>query len=173
MTCFEALKYVRKYAAEKVSANTLEIIDKAIREHTPALSFGDGDFSCATCGMGMKEPCEHWKEFLGDDPKPVIELAEYFERNAIAERAIAEVIAEEEQLKALATSKFYVLQIIGDVEPHLHGPYATEEERDAMARKTRAECDDDLPDGIYAATIQNGQLEVDSYSGAFFAQDKQ
>lgn len=25
---------------------------------------GDGDYSCAGCGMGMAEPCEHWKQTL-------------------------------------------------------------------------------------------------------------
>ncbi len=25
---------------------------------------GDGDYSCAACGFGMKEPCEHWKAML-------------------------------------------------------------------------------------------------------------
>ncbi len=25
---------------------------------------GPGDYSCATCGMGMVEPCEHWKNMI-------------------------------------------------------------------------------------------------------------
>ena len=28
------------------------------------LAMGDGDYSCAVCGMGMKEPCEHWKAMI-------------------------------------------------------------------------------------------------------------
>lgn len=32
--------------------------------YTPTLTFGDGDYSCAICGMGMEQPCEHWKELL-------------------------------------------------------------------------------------------------------------
>ena len=69
--------------------------------------------------------------------------------------------------KLKATGKFYVLQIIGDVEPTLHGPFDSEDERDAMARSLRDE-DTTFKDGIYAAQIKNGKLEVDSYSGAFF-----
>jgi hypothetical protein len=30
----------------------------------PTLTVGDGEYSCAFCGIGMKEPCEHWKRFL-------------------------------------------------------------------------------------------------------------
>lgn len=30
----------------------------------PILTFGDGDYSCASCGLGMREPCEHWKKML-------------------------------------------------------------------------------------------------------------
>lgn len=31
--------------------------------------FGPGDYSCAVCGFGMLEPCEHWKAMLAQ-PKP-------------------------------------------------------------------------------------------------------
>ena len=27
-------------------------------------AFGGGDYSCATCGLGMLEPCEHWKGIM-------------------------------------------------------------------------------------------------------------
>jgi hypothetical protein len=40
----------------------------APHEHVPTLTFGDGDYSCAICGMGMKEPCEHWKKMLATTP---------------------------------------------------------------------------------------------------------
>jgi len=33
--------------------------------HRPLpVPFGDGDYSCATCGMGMVEPCEHWRNIM-------------------------------------------------------------------------------------------------------------
>lgn len=69
----------------------------------------------------------------------------------------------------LTASRFYVLQVIGDVEPLLHGPFETEEERDALARKVHDKSDDGgLYDGVYAVEIKNGEMSVDSYSGAFF-----
>src|SRR5579864_2705074 len=30
---------------------------------------GSGDYSCVTCGMGMKEPCEHWKAIMAEPKK--------------------------------------------------------------------------------------------------------
>ena len=39
-----------------------------------ALPFGDGDYSCAVCGCGMKEPCEHWKRFLAQGGTPAVLL---------------------------------------------------------------------------------------------------
>jgi len=30
----------------------------------PTLTFGDGEYSCASCGLGMREPCQHWRGFL-------------------------------------------------------------------------------------------------------------
>ena len=64
--------------------------------------------------------------------------------------------------------KFYVIQVIGDIEPTLHGPYTHEEKRDAVARQLRKDDGGDLKDGIYPADIKNGKLEVSSYSGRFF-----
>jgi hypothetical protein len=62
------------------------------------------------------------------------------------------------------TERFYVLQVIGDVEPHLHGPFDTADERDDYARTLSRECDDDLPDGIYRINA-TGQISVDAYYG--------
>lgn len=36
----------------------------------PTLTFGDGDYSCAVCGLGMRKPCEHWREMLLWEPTP-------------------------------------------------------------------------------------------------------
>lgn len=66
---------------------------------------------------------------------------------------------------------YYVLQIEGDVEPVLHGPYATEEERAAAARNVRRKCErDNVPDGIYWLTC-TGAIEVGAYTGGFFNAD--
>ena len=37
--------------------------------------------------------------------------------------------------------KYYILEIHGDVEPFLHGAYASEARRDWQARKLRSELD--------------------------------
>ncbi len=69
--------------------------------------------------------------------------------------------------------EYYLIFIWGDVEPHLHGPYRTEEERDQAAHELRKEEGDEH--GYYPAqvTMVNGRpvLSIDAYSGAFFEQD--
>src|ERR1700691_5597598 len=53
----------------------------ALAEGRPTPAFCDGAFSCASCGLGMREPCEHWKELLANStPEP--------------ERSVAKVEAE-------------------------------------------------------------------------------
>lgn len=46
-------------------------LEAALADHSAAPSerpvMGDGDYSCASCGMGMKGPCEHWRAVLGQD----------------------------------------------------------------------------------------------------------
>jgi hypothetical protein len=75
---------------------------------------------------------------------------------------------------------YYVLHVWGDVEPVLHGPYKTAEERDDHALIIRA--DDDSEGGIYALQVgvqgHTGAesksifplavVEVGTYSGGFF-----
>ena len=73
---------------------------------------------------------------------------------------------------------YYVLHIWGDVEPQLHGPYKTAEERDDHARMIRA--DDDSEGGIYPLDAEivykmnsdphghQPAIEVGTYSGGFF-----
>lgn len=64
--------------------------------------------------------------------------------------------------------KFFVLFIWGDVEPHLHGPYQTEEKRDNKVREIRRKEGVD-GGGIYRAEVsKNGNLTVSPYSGGFF-----
>lgn len=64
--------------------------------------------------------------------------------------------------------KYYVLFVEGDVEPSLVGPFDNEEERDAEARRVRAENDENgvyalevTPDGI-PAVRSYGASEIDS-----------
>jgi hypothetical protein len=65
-------------------------------------------------------------------------------------------------------TRFFVLQVVGDVEPVLHGPFTTESRRDEFARNLRKEDRQDLKNGLYKAQIIYGKLSVDSYRGDFF-----
>jgi len=65
--------------------------------------------------------------------------------------------------------KFYwLIIVIGDVEPHLHGPYPNEDTRDKWAKHHRSN-DPEKKDGIYKLTTWGGGFPtIDSYSGGFF-----
>ncbi len=54
---------------------------------------------------------------------------------------------------------FYVLQVWRDVEPILHGPFATEEERDECLEQLR-QADPGRHDGIYPLSC-TGIVELD------------
>lgn len=64
--------------------------------------------------------------------------------------------------------RYYILFVWRDVEPSLHGPYDTPDDRDAAARQLREEEGDEH--GIYPLDA-TGQVEVDCYSGAFFEEE--
>ena len=65
-------------------------------------------------------------------------------------------------------TRFYVLQIIEDVTPELHGPYQTNDRRDRLAKQLRAADRNDLKDGLYRLDVlPNGELIVDTYRGGF------
>lgn len=64
---------------------------------------------------------------------------------------------------------YYVVQVWGDVEPELHGPYTTDDERDAAAKKIREDDQDDLPGGVYWLDVTAVDApEIGAYSGGFF-----
>lgn len=64
--------------------------------------------------------------------------------------------------------RYYLIEIYGDVEPSLHGPFKDERTRDAKALKVRA-ADPYSYRRIYPLDqLPNGELTVRSYSGAFF-----
>jgi hypothetical protein len=63
--------------------------------------------------------------------------------------------------------KYYIIQVVGDVEPVLHGPYKKESEQDKAAKQLRLENGD--ADGIYhAKASKTGKLSVGSYTALFF-----
>lgn len=64
-------------------------------------------------------------------------------------------------------TEFYVLFLWGDVDPHIHGPYECEAERNAKARALRAEHGEGH--GIYPMAIDSCYApSVGTYSGGFF-----
>jgi hypothetical protein len=65
-------RYLEKFVTEgrKRRAAASPVCEQAGAPRQPTLTFGDGDYSCASCGLGMKEPCEHWKELLSQAGAP-------------------------------------------------------------------------------------------------------
>jgi len=70
--------------------------------------------------------------------------------------AILEALAEE-----IMEDKYYFVAIIGCVEPEVHGPFKTPEERVVRARTHNTRLS--LKDGIYWADIIKGELVVGSF----------
>jgi hypothetical protein len=63
--------------------------------------------------------------------------------------------------------KYYVIEVFGDVEPHLFGPFNSIAERDAEAKRMRAGDGDE--NGYYWLDVHaNGKPQIGAYSGAFF-----
>lgn len=62
---------------------------------------------------------------------------------------------------------YYILQIYGDIEPILHGPFATNAMRDNKAKELRnAEGDNH---GYYTLEVSKGnKVHIDCYSNSFF-----
>lgn len=74
--------------------------------------------------------------------------------------------AAEQWGKPQQAKSYFVLFVESDVEPHLHGPFPTAEERDQVAKNLRALDRSDPKSGIYR--LDCTAPEIDSYSGAFF-----
>jgi len=69
---------------------------------------------------------------------------------------------------------YYLLKIIGDVEPELPGPFPNEAERDKKALKHRKN-DPEMKDGLFSLDLEPAFLpiiNVKSYSNAFFELSK-
>ena len=65
---------------------------------------------------------------------------------------------------------YYVYFVVGDVEPELHGPFDSAEERDTKAKALKEKYGDD--NGIYWLDIPKSRpekkVETGSYGGGFF-----
>src|SRR5260370_23386189 len=61
----------------------------------------------------------------------------------------------------------YVLEIVGDIEPRLRGPYRNTDTRDRAAKRLR-EKDAEKENGIFALDLMNnGKIRVRTYSAEF------
>ena len=66
--------------------------------------------------------------------------------------------------------QFYLLVVVGDVEPELRGPFDTEEERDGVAFDYRRDNGDE--DGLFPLDIlPDCTPRVGSYTNGFFMSD--
>jgi len=64
-------------------------------------------------------------------------------------------------------ARYYVLMIMDDVEPELHGPFTRAGDRDSHARDLKAKHGDEH--GIFPMDITaRGAPRVGAYSGGFF-----
>jgi hypothetical protein len=64
--------------------------------------------------------------------------------------------------------KLYLMITVGDVEPKIEGPFATEEQRNGAAKAHRKQ-DPEMNDGIYTLDVDaDGGLKAGAYSGGFF-----
>src|SRR6266852_2902164 len=84
---------------------------------------------------------------------------------------------KENEMKRNVVVAAYVLEIEGDIEPKLHGPYKSPDTRDRAAKLLRAK-DEERKNGIFALDLmKNGKVRVCAYSagfldGTFEAQDE-
>lgn len=68
--------------------------------------------------------------------------------------------------------KYYLIQMLGCIDPQAHGPYATKKERTAALKQRIAEDSDlryeDGEDSIFSLDVNpDGTITVASYSGGY------
>jgi hypothetical protein len=68
--------------------------------------------------------------------------------------------------------KLYLITVEGGIHPQEHGPYPSEEDRDAEARRLHAAQDPDTDAVFLADVAPDGTLRVDSVAAAFFAAEE-
>jgi pyruvate/2-oxoglutarate dehydrogenase complex dihydrolipoamide acyltransferase (E2) component len=114
---------------------------------TRGFSMGPGDYSCAACGMGMTEPCEHWKEMLvrpesevSQPPSPEPQAVDFTERQR------AQQITEENEGEDDPTDFAYTIaeresQLLAALK-ELSSARALLREKDASLELVRGLCTD-------------------------------
>ena len=79
-------------------------------------------------------------------------------------RALGQIREHRPEAADLSTT-FYVLEIVGDLEPQLHGPYTSEELRNQQALRLRQQ-DPGNHNGLFRLDLTPGcQPEVGAYAG--------
>jgi hypothetical protein len=74
---------------------------------------------------------------------------------------------KEIEMKRNVVVAAYVLEIVGDIEPMLRGPYKNTDTRDRAAKRLRAR-DEEYGNGIFALDLaKNGKVRVWAYSAGF------
>ena len=74
---------------------------------------------------------------------------------------------KENEMKRNVVVAAYVLEIVGDIEPNLRGPYKNPDTRDRTAKRLR-EKDEEKENGIFALDLMNnGKIRVWAYSAGF------
>ncbi|WP_018079315.1 hypothetical protein [Thiobacillus denitrificans] len=63
-----------------------------------------------------------------------------------------------------ATDKHYLLVMVGDIEPELHGPYDSDDEVIQAARNAR-EDDPEMENGLFRVYSRGGSVSIDSFAG--------
>ena len=67
--------------------------------------------------------------------------------------------------------RHYVLMVVDDIEPELHGPFAGAKGRDSHARKLKVKHGD--RNGIYPLDVSaKGLPDVGAYAGGFFMKEE-
>lgn len=70
-------------------------------------------------------------------------------------------------MKRNVVAAAYILEIVGDLEPKLRGPYKNTDTRDRAAKRLRA-MDEEYENGIFALDlVKNGKVRVWAYSAGF------
>lgn len=115
-----------------------------------------------TADNGVQVIHQKWMEMSVYGPKEMVRsmLSDYY---TIAKSAIPdELVARAVVMPAVVKENFFVIHVVGDVDPALVGPFDTEWERDKAAGNVRA---NNMDDGVYQLDITPSGPLVNCYSG--------
>ena len=95
--------------------------------------------------------------------KPTMNPAEHNHKLQVIQDAEKCVLSMESECLPGSGHRHYLVHVVGDIEPELHGPYLTDGMRDGIAGVLRL---DDSDDGLYKMDVYaDGRILIDAYSG--------